>query len=152
MISCTKHKYPHSSSRISCSKTDSVFCSLHPLKSPEITGRIRQTRLYICGGQFFIHKLNLHGRLNVSGRWEENTGCEDVYPLCLGYRSGGWHCRPRLPKVAPPRSKVHKTVTTVVPSFAAASCAFAVDLRICFFDKQEYVHWNLLFFFSSRLH
>ncbi|KAJ6917325.1 hypothetical protein NC652_019633 [Populus alba x Populus x berolinensis] len=75
MISCTKHKFPHSSSRISCSKTDSVL-SLHSLKSPEITGWIRQARRYVCGGQFFIHKLNLHGRLNVSGRWEENNGGE----------------------------------------------------------------------------
>jgi len=48
----------------------------------------------------------------VSRRWEENTGCEDVYPLCLGYiELGGWYCRRRLPKIAPPLSEVCKTVT-----------------------------------------
>ncbi|KAJ6908460.1 hypothetical protein NC651_018774 [Populus alba x Populus x berolinensis] len=82
MVSCTKLKFPHSSSGISCIKIDSVL-SLHHLKSPEITGCISQARLYGCGGQFFIHKLNLHGRLNVPGRWEENIGCEDLPSLGL---------------------------------------------------------------------
>ncbi|KAJ6908469.1 hypothetical protein NC651_018776 [Populus alba x Populus x berolinensis] len=88
MVSCTKLEFPHSSSRISCIKTDSVL-SLHHLKSPEISRCISQTRLYVCGGQLFIHKLKLHGRLNVSGRWEENNGRGDLPPLCHGYIEGG---------------------------------------------------------------
>ncbi|KAJ6991276.1 hypothetical protein NC653_019468 [Populus alba x Populus x berolinensis] len=88
MVSCTKLKVPHSSSGISCIKIDSVLSS-HHLKSPEITGWISQARLYVCGGQFFIHKLKLHGRLNVSGRWEENNGRGDLPPLCQGYIEGG---------------------------------------------------------------